>query len=142
MAVEANKALIRRYIETWNRGDIGELVQFWSPDLVHHTRTDSHGYEETKRIIAQFMSNFADMRFRIEDMIAEGDKVVTRLKWRATHTGDYLGTPASGRTVECALIGIARIVDGKIAEHWGVTDELYLMQQMGLLPEELLTAMA
>ena len=60
MTVEANKALIRRYIETWNLGDIEELVQFWSPDLVHHTRSNSHNFEETKRIIAQFMSNFAE----------------------------------------------------------------------------------
>lgn len=142
MTVEANKALIRRYIETWNLGDIEELVQFWSPDLVHHTRNNSHNFEETKRIITQFMSNFAETRFRIEDMIAEGDKVVTRMRWRAKHTGEYLGSPASRRPVECTLIGIARVVDGKIAEHWGVTDELHLMQQIGLLPEEFLTAMA
>jgi steroid delta-isomerase-like uncharacterized protein len=142
MSEQANKALIRRYIQTWNRGDIEELVEFWAPDLVHHTRCDSHGFDDTKRIIKQFMANFADMRFRIEDMIAEGDRVVTRMRWSATHTGEYLGTPASGRPVSCLLIGIARIADGKIAEHWGVTDELHLMQQMGLLPQEYLTAMA
>jgi C-1 hydroxylase len=142
MSVEVNKDLIRRYIETWNRGDIEELVEFWSPDLVHHTRNDRHGYEATKQIIAQFMSNFEDMRFRIEDMIAEGDKVVTRLRWRATHTGDYLCVPATRKQVECALIGIARVEDGKIVEHWGVTDELHLMQQMGLIPAEFLAAMA
>jgi steroid delta-isomerase-like uncharacterized protein len=142
MSVEANKALIRRYLETWNQGDIDELVQFWSPDLVHHTRSDSHNFAETKRIIAQFMSNFTNMRFCLEDIIGEGDKVVTRMRWRATHTGDYLGSPASGRPVDCMLIGIARVVNGQIVEHWGVTDELHLMQQMGLLPEEFLTAMA
>jgi C-1 hydroxylase len=142
MSAEANKATIRRYIETWNRGDLAALTKFWSPDLIHHTRSGAHGYDDTRRIVGAIMHSFPDMRFQIEDAIAEGDRVVTRMTWRGTHTGDYMGAPPTGKVVSCALIGIARLEGGRIAEHWGVTDELHMMQQMGLLPEELLAAMA
>jgi predicted ester cyclase len=61
---------------------------------------------------------------------------------RATHTGDYFGAPGTGQNVTCSVFGIARVADGKLVEHWGVTDELHLMQQVGLLPEKYLAAMA
>lgn len=140
--IEANKKVIRQYIEAWNRGELDALVPFWAPNLIHHTRLGSHNYQETRRIVGAIMHSFPDMCFEIEDMVAEGDKVVTRLTWRGTHSGEYVGAPPTGRQIRCALIGIARLEDGRIAEHWGVTDELHMMQQMGLLPEELLAAMA
>ncbi len=140
--VEMNKNVIRRYLDTWNRGDLEGLTEFWAPNLAHHTRHGSHGFADTRRIVTAIMQSFPDMKFRIEDMIAEGDKVVTRLTWSGTQTGAYMGAPATGRRITCALIGIARVSGGKIVEHWGVTDELHMMQQMGLLPEELLAAMA
>ncbi|HMB92925.1 MAG TPA: ester cyclase [Rhodothermales bacterium] len=142
MSTEANKNVIRRYLETWNRGDINDLAEFWSPHLVHHTRLSSHGYADTRRIVGEIMKAFPDMRFKIDDIIAEGDKVVTRMTWQGTHTGMYMGALPTGKNVTCSLIGVARLKDGKIVEHWGVTDELYMMQQMGLLPEEMLQAMA
>lgn len=142
MSVETNKTLISRYIETWNRGDLQALTQFWAPNIIHHTRSASHGLESIKMIIGGIMSAFPDMRFRIDDMIAAGDKVVTRMTWCGTHTGSYMGAPPTGKEITCALIGIARLANGKIIEHWGVTDELHMMQQMGLLPEEVLSAMA
>ena len=139
---EANKTVIRRYIETWNRGDLDAVVGFWARNLVHHTRMGAHNYDETRRIVGAIMHSFPDMCFEIKDIIAEKDKVVTRLLWSGTHTGEYMGAPPTGRRISCALIGIARLEDGRIAEHWGVTDELHMMQQMGLLPEEMLAAMA
>jgi C-1 hydroxylase len=139
---EANKNVIRRYLEAWNAGDLSALMAFWAPNLVHHTRFGAQDYEDTQRIVSAIMQSFPDMRFRIDDMIAEGDKVATRMSWSGTHIGEYMGASPTGRKVSCALIGVARIEAGKIAEHWGVTDELHMMQQMGLLPEALLTAMA
>ena len=142
MSVEANKTIIRRYVETWNRGDLDALCEFWAQDIVHHTRFQDNGYENTKRIVAEIMKAFPDMHFQLDDVLADGDKVVTRMTWSGTHTGAYMGVPATGRKVNCALIGVARMQDGKIIEHWGVTDELHMMQQIGLLSEELLAAMA
>ncbi len=140
--VEANKAFIRSYVKTWNRGDLEGLTEFWSPNLIHHTRTHSHGYQDTQRIVGAIMAAFPDMQFQIDDILAEGDKVVTRMTWRGTHSGTYMGAPPTGKEITCTVLGIARLAEGKIVEHWGVTDELYMMQQMELLPEELLTAMA
>jgi steroid delta-isomerase-like uncharacterized protein len=142
MSVEENKTLIRRYIEAWNRGDLQALSECWSRDLVHHTRANAHGYEETKKIIAAFMSQFPDMRFRLEDIIAEEDKVVSRMTWSATREADHPGGAQAGAAITCTVIGIARLADGRIVEHWGVTDELSMMVQMGLLPDEFLTAIA
>lgn len=139
---EQNKSLIRSYVETWNRGDLQKLSEYWSPNMVHHTRTKSHDLEEVKNIVGSFMNAFPDLRWRIDDIVAEGDRVVTRMTAQATNTGSYMGLPATGKKITCAVMGIARVDEGKIAEHWGVTDELAMMAQLGLLPEEFLAAMA
>jgi predicted ester cyclase len=68
-------------------------------------------------------------------MIAEGDKVVARLYYRATQTGDFFGIPASGKTVQVNGTHVLRIANGKIAEHWGNDDDLGLMRQLGVVPE-------
>lgn len=136
MSVEENKSIINRYVETWNRGDVQALTQFWSPDLVNHTREKDCGFEETKGIVTAFKNFFPDMQFTLEDVIAEDDRVMSRMTWTATHSTKFMGGAASGRKVTCTVIGIARIVDGKIVEHWGVTDELAMLAQMGLLPED------
>jgi len=142
MSIEDNRDLIRRYIETWNGGDLDALTAFWSDDLVHHTRDRAHDRTAARAIVAGFMQGFPDLRFEILDIVAEGDRVATRLRAAATHRRDYMGVPATGRRIECELMAITRVVDGRIVEHWGITDELRLMQQIGLLPEEYLAAMA
>ena len=139
---EQNKSLIRSYVETWNQGDLQKLSEYWSPSMVHHTRTKSHDLSEVKNIVGSFMNAFPDLRWKIDDIVAEGDRVVTRTTAQATNTGSYMGLPATGKKINCAVMGIARVDDGKIAEHWGVTDELAMMAQLGLLPEEYLAAMA
>ncbi|GGK76582.1 ester cyclase [Mangrovihabitans endophyticus] len=142
MSTEDNKELVRRYIQTWNSGDLQGVAEFWAPEMVHHTRSGSHGFHEVVTIVSDFMRAFPDLQFEIEDLVADGDRVASRMTARATHTGEYLGTPATGRKVSCSVFGIARIADGKLVEHWGVTDELQLMEQVGLVPEEYLAAMA
>jgi steroid delta-isomerase-like uncharacterized protein len=139
---EENKALIRRYIATWNRGDLEQLAEFWAPSMRHHTRGQTHSVESVKRIVADFAAAFSDLKFHLDDIIAENDRVVTRMTARARHTGPYLGMPPTGKSIQCTLIGVARVQDGKIAEHWGVTDELAIASQLGLVPQEFLEAMA
>jgi C-1 hydroxylase len=142
MSTEENKDLVRRYIETWNRGDLRGMAEFWSPGMVHHTRMGSHGFDKVLTIVSDFMTAFPDLKFEIDDLVADGDRVASRMTARATHTGEYMGMPATGRSVTCSVFGIARVADGKLVEHWGVTDELHLMQQVGLVPEAYLAAMA
>jgi steroid delta-isomerase-like uncharacterized protein len=141
-SAEENKALVRRYIETWNRGDLAGMAQFWAPDMVHHTRTGSHGFEEVINIVGDFMQAFPDLQFEIQDLVADGDRVASRMTARATHKGEYMGVAPTKRAVSCSVFGIARVAHGKLVEHWGVTDELHLMEQIGLVPEEYLAAMA
>jgi C-1 hydroxylase len=142
MSHEANKELIRRYVATWNSGDVEALAQFWAPEMRHHTRSQSHDLEGVRRIVTDFGEAFPDLHFELQDIVAEGDRVVTRMRATGTHTSDYMGVPASGRTIDCQVMGIARIADDKMVEHWGVTDELAIMQQIGLVPDEYLAAMA
>jgi C-1 hydroxylase len=142
VSAEKNKEFIRKYVDTWNRGDLQGLCQFWSPDMIHHARELDHGFEGVKSIVRGFMQAFPDLNFQIEDIVAEGDRVVTRMTARATHLGDYMGVPRTGKKINCTVLGIARLANGRIAEHWGVTDELAMMQQIGLLPEEYLAAMS
>lgn len=142
MSNEDNKALVRRYIETWNRGDLEGMAAYWSPDMVHHTRSGSHGFEAVLSIVSNFMTAFPNLTFEIDDIVADGDRVASRMTARGTHTGEYMGVPATGRSVSCSVFGIARVADGKLVEHWGVTDELHLIEQIGLVPEEYLAAMA
>jgi predicted ester cyclase len=77
---------------------------------------------------------FPDTVHTIEDQIAEGDKVVTRLRGRATFTGEILGIPPNGKVVEIGGITIHRLADGKLVEHWALSDQLSFMQQLGALP--------
>ncbi|WP_414938291.1 ester cyclase [Amycolatopsis sp. cmx-11-51] len=142
MSTEENKDLVQRYIATWNRGDLEGMAEFWAPDMVHHTRMGSHGFESVLTIVSDFMRAFPDLQFTIEDILADGDRVATRMTATGTHTGSYMGKEATGNKVSCSVFGIARVQDGKLVEHWGVTDELHLMEQVGLVPEEYLAAMA
>lgn len=142
MSAAQNKEVIRKYVETWNRGDLPGLCQFWAPDMIHHAREHDHSFDNVKNIVREFMKAFPDLNFQIEDIVAEGDRVVTRMTAHATHMGDYMGLSRTGKTINCTVLGIARLANGKIAEHWGVTDELAMMQQIGLLPEEYLAAMS
>ncbi|HYP30144.1 MAG TPA: ester cyclase [Blastocatellia bacterium] len=77
-----------------------------------------------------------------DDIIAEEDKkVVTRMRWSATLSDSFMGVPPAGNRITCTVAGVARPANEKIVEHWGVTDELAMWAQMGLLPEEFLAAM-
>jgi predicted ester cyclase len=97
--------------------------------------------EEVKAVMSDFMAAFPDLHFEIDDIFAEEDRVATRMTANATHSGSYLGFPPTGKKINCSVMGIARIEGDKIVEHWGVTDELAMMAQIGMLPERLLEAM-
>jgi steroid delta-isomerase-like uncharacterized protein len=136
MSTEENKALARR---SWESVDDPEtLDEVYAPDVVwHNPDQEVQGIEEAKQFIGMIKSAFPDMNTTVEDMIAEGDKVVTRITMRGTHQGDTeeFG-PATGRQVEESGITIQRIEGGKIVEEWNSYDNLSLMQQLGLVPEQ------
>jgi predicted ester cyclase len=127
MSVQENKALVRReQEELWNHaGNLGAAEELFVNDHV----------EAAKQEAADFREGFPDVVSTIEDLIAEGDKVVARWRCRATHRGEYMGIAPTGKEVEFTGISIYRIVAGKIAESWNVEDKLSLMRQIGAVPE-------
>jgi len=127
MSVEENKAVVRReQEELWNHtGDLDAAEELFAGGQA----------EAAKQEAADFRRGFPDVVSTIENLIAEGDKVVARWRSRATHRGDYMGTPPSGNEVEFTGISFYRIEGGKITESWTVEDELGLMRQIGAIPE-------
>jgi steroid delta-isomerase-like uncharacterized protein len=139
MSEEENKAVVRRFSELfgefWRTGDVDALDEVLAPDFVYHqpmTPPDREGFKQT---LPMFRAAFPDMRYTVEDMIAEGDKVMDRIAWQATHQGEMMGIPPTGNTVTVTAIHISRIADGKIVERWGQPDNLGLMQQIGAIPQ-------
>jgi predicted ester cyclase len=126
-AEEVNKALVRReQEELWNHtGNLNAAQELFAPDYS----------EAAKQEAADFRQGFPDVESTLEDLIAEGDKVVARWRAQATHQGEYMGISATGNRVEFTGISVYRIDRGKIAESWNVSDDLGLMRQIGAVPE-------
>ena len=137
MSTEENKVLIRRfYEEVFNKRNLAALDEFYAPDHVDHTLPPGLpvGPEGTKQAIAMILSGFPDLHVTIEDMIAEGDKVVIRFTTHGTQLGRLGGIPPTGKQVAVSTIEITRIADGRIVEDWGLDDRLGMLQQLGLAP--------
>jgi predicted ester cyclase len=127
MSAEENKALVRReQEELWNHtGNLDAAEELFASDYA----------EAAKQEAADFRQGFPDVVSTIEDLIAEGDKVVARWRARATHQGDYMGIPPTGKGVEFTGISVYHIEGGKIAQSWTAEDELGLMRQIGAVSE-------
>ncbi len=136
---EENKDLARRSWEMLvNEHNPDAIDELYTPDLVWHVPgQDIRGLEEAKQFSAMYTTAFPDLNATVEDVIAEGDKVVTRWTLRGTHRGEMeeLGPP-TGRQIELKGITIHRIEGGKIVEEWESYDNLSMMQQLGLAPEQ------
>lgn len=128
-----NKTLARRVIEeVWNQQNIAAAEQMFAPDYVMNTPDQRlTGLAAFKEFHKTYCSAFPDQRFTIEDLIAEGDRIVTRWTVEGTHKGDLLGTPASGKRVRVNGITISRIQNGKVVEEHAIWDALGLAQQIG-----------
>ncbi len=138
MSTEQNKALVRQMVgEIFNRGNMSQADEFLAPDFVEHEQLAPGllpGREGVKQMISMLRSAFPDFRATIEDIIAEGDKVVLRMTWRGTHKGEFMGVSPTGKSVSFGVIDIIRVAGGKFAEHWGQMDSMGLMQQLGAIP--------
>ena len=136
MSTEANKAIIRRFVEeVQNGGDLTVLDEIAAADYVNHTAPPGvpPDREGLKQLTAMFRRAFPDGRMTVEDLVAEGDRVVTRKTFRGTHGGELMGIPPTGRAVAIQLIDIVRLADGKAVESWSAADDLGMLQQLGAL---------
>ena len=135
-----HEATARGMYELINAGDLDALGEAVADDFVDHEEVP--GFAPTKAgVLEQFRvwrSAFPDMRMEPEDVLVSGDRVVVRGKMTGTHRGEFMGMPASGKRIDVKLIDIMRFGDDGLAhEHWGVTDALSMLQQLGALPEDL-----
>ena len=137
--MERNKAVIRRFVdEVQNKKSadaFDELndpafVNFSSPPGVPSDRDGSKAY------LFGFLNAFPDSTWTIDDMIAEGDQVVTKKTLRGTHSGPLGDIPPTGQPVTLQFVDIMRVRDGRIVEHWMTMDQLSFMQQLGLIPAQ------
>ena len=140
MSTEENKALVRRLIEEGNKGQeaiMAALEELYTPDYVYHGPGvfGDMDLAAMKQMTPAWYTAFPDGHMAVEDLIAEGDKVVSRFTWRATHQGEFMGVPATGKVVTNTAIIISRVAGGKVVEDWESTDMLGFLQQLGAIPQ-------
>ena len=138
MSSEENKALVRRAIEALNRGDMVEISGGWDelfvPDFVRQDTTGGlRSREEYKRVLSSLLTAIPG-QFTIEDLFAEGEKVLLRYTFHGTHQGQWRGIPPTGKPVTFTGMLIYRFDDGKIVEGWENADISGLLQQLGVVP--------
>jgi steroid delta-isomerase-like uncharacterized protein len=133
---ERNKELMRRYVEqSVTHGDDAVLDELTSADyLGHMSGVPDFDRAMHRQLLGAFREAFPDLQVTIEDLIAEGDRVVSRSTYRGTHLGMFQGIPPTGRTFTIGGIDISRVVDGKVVEDWMVLDMLGMLQQLGVIP--------
>lgn len=132
-----NKAIVRRFVEEFKTGgDETVADDLRSPHFVNHSAPHGtpNGPEGGRQLFRALRTAFPDLWVEIEDMVAEGDKVVTRQTFHGTHRAEWLGVPATGRAVQWAVIDIIVLEDGKLAEHWAVADFHGLLGQLEASP--------
>ena len=135
MSTEDNKAHVRRGFEAVNQKNLAVYDELLTPDVVfHNASTTMQGLEAYKQFLSMYMTAFPDLQFTVEDMIAEGDTVVARFTTRGTHQGNLMGIPPTGKQMSGTGMFIDHIVNGKAVEQWFNTDDLGLLQQLGVIP--------
>jgi steroid delta-isomerase-like uncharacterized protein len=132
-----NKEVIQAFIDDiLNRGQLERANDLVKEDFVELDPLPGQEQEREglKAIIFSLRSSFPDMHWAVQEIVAEGEKVVTRFVWTGTHRGPFLGIPATGRSVEVKGVVIDRLEDGKMADSRILMDTMGLMQQLGVIP--------
>ncbi|MCX4717892.1 ester cyclase [Streptomyces virginiae] len=139
MSPADNKRRALEMVAAWNRGDPDGVIAFWAPDAVHH---DEDGLPMPADLIADIMrgslASFPDLHLEAKSIVAEGDRVMLRITVTATHKGDFMGVPATGRPVTWHYLEELRFDDrGQVVEHWDVMNFSPLYRALGKVPEAL-----
>lgn len=132
MDIEANKTIVRRYIELWSTGNLSLADEILAADFVDHTHPhQTPGPESVKQEVKAFREGFPDARITIEQMIGEDDTVAFRFVLRGTHLGTFAGFPPTGKEDMLTGVDFIRIADGKMVELWSIQDTFSWAQQLG-----------
>ena len=145
MLSETNKTVVRRFFEeAFGKGNLNVLDEIVTKDQVNSGPGTLPGLptgpEGAKQLVTVYRNAFPDLRFTVDEQIAEGDKVVTRWTAHGINKGELLGMPATGKPATVTGLSIDRIVNGKIVESWGIFDQFGMMQQLGVIPTPELAA--
>ena len=137
MSAEENKAVVLRYVEeVWNGHDLDAIDGLVSPEYFNHAAsTEEYRRGGARRAVEWVLSVFPDHRFEVEDAAADGQTVALRGTMVATHEGELEGIAPTGKRVLAQQSHWFRVVDGKLAEHWAVRDDLSMLQQLGIMPD-------
>ena len=131
MSLEENKAIVRRFIEAYNEGNLDLFDDLLAPDYFDHT--SQVGREGLKQLFNMAFKAFPDLHETIEGIIAEGDEVWVRITFTGTHTGEWMGLAPTGKKVTSEMVDIFRIVNGKLVEYRDVGDRLDFFKQLGVI---------
>jgi steroid delta-isomerase-like uncharacterized protein len=132
-----NKQIIQSFVQAvWNGQNLNALKDFWTEDCINHAMPgpDNCGLEALRvyhdSFFDDFFTAFPDIQIEIMQQVAEGNQVVTYITSKGTHSGPFYGISPTAKSISTSVIRIDRIQDGKIAEHWSVSDAVGLMQQL------------
>ena len=138
MSTKDLKALARHFLEEWSKGKAATMAamdETCAPNIVFHNASgmDIPNLNALKQFVGVICDAFPDVHFTVDDIVAEGDKVVVRYTWTGTHTGSFMGIPPTNKKVTMWEIEIARVVGGKMVEVWSRSDNMGIMQQLGVI---------
>jgi len=135
---DENKRLARRALEEiYAKGDLDMLDELVHPEFLNHEPAHPDlpiGPESVRQTVEGLHGTFSDLRFEVHQEIAEGDRVVQLVTMSGRQTGPMMGRPPTGKAFSARHTHIWRVADGRLAEHWGVRDDLRLLEQLGLFP--------
>ncbi len=136
MSTETNKAVVRKYQEAYNTNNLNALDEVIAADIKTPAMLPGFppGLEGLKQLHRLTVDAWPDLKVTIEDLLADGDRVVARVSVAATPQKEAFGVPPTGKSFKISGSYIVRIADGKIVEHFGVEDAVGIMQQMGVMP--------
>ena len=133
--LEADKQLYRSYVEEmWNKRNPAAADRFLAADFIEHNANLPPGLAGRKEFVASVLAGFSDYHAEIQEVLAEGDKVVARVQWTGTQDGPFNGQPATGNKLRFSTADFFRVENGKFAEHWDVVDQLSRAIGLGLVP--------
>lgn len=135
MSLEQNKFIVLQAYQAFDLGNIEKGKEFVAPNITGSVMGSNQlqGSDAFFEYALMIRAAFPDGRHAFEDVIAEGDKVVTRGTFSGTHLGEFMGVPPTAKQISFTVVHVDRVVDGKVVEHWGLGDTMSLMQQLGSL---------
>ena len=134
---EDNKALMQKFLDRINKHDLSVIDEVFDASYVDRETMPGipPNREGLKQMFGMYLKAFPDMQLKVEHLVADGEYVMVHLTSTGTNKGEMMGMPATGKSVKVAEMHLVRVKDGKFVEHWGVEDQMSMMQQLGLMPE-------